>query len=206
MTGDLPDAPATRPEQFQFLRDAHDGPLIWKGFCLRLAREAAQLPAVHPSALAAAHATPAAHRVREVSGLRRGMVAYFDDPRDGNPFAHVATVAGWDGGKVTDSLDDVLMWSNDAARTGGVDMVRGSFFPEKWGDAFMFGATSLNGFDLPGYNNGAPRLASLAGALDRAIADLRRAIREHRAAGHHRLVAALSRDLDEVKQTRDRFR
>lgn len=202
---DQPDAPVSMGDQFQFLRDAHDGPPVWRGYCLRLARMAPRLPAVHPSAVAAQQATPRRNRVHDIQDLRRGMVAYFDDPNDSNPYGHIVTVAGWVNQEPTDSLDDLLCWSNDAARTGGVDLVRASFFPAAWGDEFQFGATSLNGYDLPGYQAGVRRHALIGDALDQAIRDIRAAMREHRAAGHTRLVNALARDLAELKQTRARF-
>lgn len=205
----------TRQEQFQFLRDAHDGPLTWKGYCQRLAREAAGTPAVYPSALTSAHATPEAERVYHVRDLRRGMVAYFDDPHDSNPYAHVVTVAGWRDHTPTDDLADLLVWSNDAARTGGVDLIRASFFPGTspgWGDPFLFGATSINGYDLPGYGAGAPRPVTLGETYDRAINSVRRAIRHHRrkqaedpTRRRAAIIKALTTDLARMKETRKRF-
>lgn len=205
MADDLPDAPRTRAEQFAFLRDAHDGAQVWKALCLSLTRQAPGLPALHASAAAAAAATPGRYRVRDVRDLRRGMVAYFDDPTDDNKFGHSVTVAGWADSTPTDDLADLLTWTNDAKRPGGVDLVRASFFPDRWGDAFQFGATMLNGFDLPGYENGRQKVPSLGGALDRAISDVRRAMAEQRAKGHPRVVAALARDLAELRETRKQF-
>lgn len=225
-------APHTRREQFQFLRDAHHGPLVWKGLCLSLARQAPGLPAVYPSALAAAHATPEADRVYRVRDLRRGMVAYFDNPTDSNPYAHIVTVAGWEGcplcfnGKAADDLEhedphhtgqlaDLLVWTNDAARTGGVDLVHASFFPGTslgWGDPFLFGATSLNGYTLPGYGTPTQKPATLGEAFDQAIAQVRKAIRHHRrrqgedpTPRRAALIRALTVDLAEMKETRKRF-
>lgn len=202
----LPDSPVTRPEQFAFLRNAHEGPLIWERACLQVTRTAAGLPAVQPTARAAAYATPRGHRVREVHDLRRGMALYFGDPNDSNPADHVVTVAGWRTPEPTDDLDDLLTWTNDAQRVGGIDLVRASFFPREWGDPMMFGAVSLNGFDLPGYQTGRPAPPTLAGALDRAIADTRAALREHREAGHRRLVEELAQALAELKDARKKFR
>lgn len=205
----LPDAPRTRAQQFAFLRAAHTGPLQWKALCLSLARQAPGLPAIYPSALAAQVATPKANRVPDVGDLRRGMVAYFDDPSDSNKFGHIATVAGWDQGRVTGDLADLLVWSNDAARTGGVDLVRASFFPARWGDGFVFGATCLNGYDLPGYDDDVPTpqpgRGSIGPNLDYAIRDIERAYEWQKAAGHAVRAAALARDLAELRQTRKRF-
>lgn len=206
----------TRHQQFAFLRDAHHGPLDWKALCLSLTRQAAGTPAVAPSALAAAHMTPEAERVYKVRDLRRGMVAYFDDPGDSNPFAHVVTVAGWRNGTPTDDLDDLLVWSNDAARTGGVDLIRASFFPGTnpgWGDGFLFGAKSINGYDLPGYLSARPAPpATLGATFDQAIAGVRQAIRHHRrkqaedpTPRRAALIRALAEDLAQMKETRKKF-
>lgn len=203
---DLPDAPATRAEQFQFLRDAHDGPPVWGALCLSLARQAPQLPPVYPSARAAADAVPVSQRITRVGALRRGMVAFFGSPTDSNPYDHVVTVAGWATPDPTDSLDDLLVWTNDALRPGGVDLVRASFFPEHWGDPLMFGSTSVNGYDLPGYDHGEARTPGHIGVrLDAAMRSIRRAIAHHRAHGHRRIVAALTRDLAELRETRTLF-
>lgn len=202
-----PNAPATRAEQFQFLRDQIAGPLKWKALCLSLARQAPGLPAIYPSALAAQHATPASRRY-PLARARRGMVAYFDDPNDSNRFGHIVTVAGWDGKGRT--LGDLIVVSNDAKRTGGVDVVRGSFFPEHWGDAFVFATDWLNGYDLPGYDadavpKPAPGRETIGKNLDHAIADIRRAVRAHRKAGHRARAAALLVDLRELIETRKKY-
>ncbi|UQS95202.1 cell wall-associated hydrolase [Pseudanabaena phage Pam4] len=219
-----PSAPHTRAEQFQFLRDAADGPLVWLALCQSLVRQAAGLPAVYPSAIAAQNATPQAFRVHDVADLARGMVAFYDDPQDTNPYGHVVTVAGWHGcegcprnapdpadHKHTGLLSDVLVWSNDAARKGGVDLVRANFFPDRWGDRFQFGATWLNGYMLPGYPVEEPPEPTPApeptvgGRLDRAIETLKAARRYHREQGNDRIVRALSRDLKELRETRQKF-
>lgn len=202
-----PNAPRTREEQFSFLREQIAGPAKWRALCLSLARQAPGLPAIYPSAKAAMDATPTARR-HPLAQAKRGMVAYFDDPNDSNPFAHIVTVSGWDGSGRT--LDDLLVVSNDAKRTGGVDVVRASFFPAHWGDPFKFATDWLNGYDLPGYDvdakpTPAPGRETIGKNLDHAIADLRRAIRAHRAAGHKAAVKALSADLAELMETRKRF-
>lgn len=230
-----PNAPASRAAQFQFLRAAHKGPEVWRALCLALARKAPGLPAIYPSARAAMEATPTARRF-SLARARRGMVAYFSDPNDSNPFDHIVTIAGWDGCDAcwdgspdddpahqhTGDLNDLMVWSNDAKRTGGVDLVRGSFFPTHWGDPFRFAADWLNGYDLPGYDRDAkpaPGRETIGSNLDHAIADVRRMIRNHRAAaekarkagkvnkarGHRSIVKALSKDLGELRETRKRF-
>jgi hypothetical protein len=205
----IPPAPRTREQQFTFLRDAHNGPEVWERACLSLARQAPGLPGGIPSAHAAALLTPTAHRIHDVSRIRRGMVIYFANFHDDNPEDHVVTAAGWHQGQVTDSLADVLAWSNDIVRTGGVDLVRASRFPDDWNAPFWFAAISLNGFMLPGYKD--PRATpdspppTIGHNLDDAIDAVRRAIRAQRAAGHPRRADALARDLAELKQTRAKY-
>ena len=196
-----PNAPRTRAEQFAFLRNAQAGPLVWKRLCLSLARQAPNLPAIYPSARSAMLATPKDRRY-PLTEARRGMVAYFADPNDSNTADHIVTLAGWEGKARTD-LDDLLTYTNDAKRTGGVDVVRASFFPANWGDPFIFATDWLNGYDLPGYDDDVPKPApgreTLGGNYAHAIEDVRRALRYHRAAGNTRLVALLADDLRRMK-------
>jgi hypothetical protein len=88
--------------------------------------------------------------------------------------------------------------------------VRASFFPTHWGDPFKFATDWLNGYDLPGYDvdakpTPAPGRETIGKNLDHAIGDIRRAIRNHRAAGHRAVVKALSADLAALMETRKRF-
>jgi hypothetical protein len=204
----LPAAPRTRAEQFQFLRDAHDGPLEWHALCLSLARQAPGLPGGIPSAHAAALMTPQAHRVHDVSKLRRGMVIYYADFNDDNPFDHVDTMAGWHTPSPTHDLHDTATWTNDIVRDGGVDLVRGDLVPQEWGDPFWFGAISLSGFMLPGYEDPRapqPTPLTIGQNLDDAIMAVRRGIRFHRREEHPKRVAALVKDLTELQETRKQF-
>jgi hypothetical protein len=204
---DLPDAPRTRSEQFGFLRAAHDGPHVWHRECLSLTRQAPGIPGGIPSARAAMLMVPTSDRIHHVHGLRRGMVLFFDDPNDDNPFGHVVTVAGWHTTQPTDSLDDVLTWSADVPHDAGeVGLVRASFFTSQWGVPMVYGSTSLNGFDLPGYGRAATtpvrQAPSLQDTLDAAITAVRHGIRAQRQKGHQRKVRALTRDLRELQDTR----
>jgi hypothetical protein len=180
----------------EYLRRASEGPLTWKALCLMLARKARDLPAVYPSAFAAQLATPEEFRVYDRDKVKRGMVAFYDDPRDNNPFGHITTVAGFD----TD--DDQVDWTNDILRTGGVNKVKSSLFPSKWGDGFQFAATWLNGQPLA-LHKPVPDL-SADKRIKHAILDLERIRDEHRG-DHPRVVKALTRDIRELKETLDKF-
>lgn len=175
------------------------------GMCLKICREARGLPAVFPSALSAQQATPAAHRVEKVADITRGMVVYYDDPRDSNPFGHIVTVVGRVKGIRKDSLSSLLVRTN-SVKSGHVVVVRGDYFPKHWGDEFQFGATWLNGqaLDLPDRKKPDPEpeppLKS-ARNLREAIEFLRKAIQYHEAAGNDRLVRALRRDVQAIRQT-----
>ena len=193
-------APQTTDQAAAFLREAHEGPLEWKALCLKLQRMARGLPAVYPSALAAMEATPVGERVTKLEDLRRGMVAYSDDPNDSNPFAHIYFIAG------RSKSGDILTWTNDALRTGGVDVVPITFYLDRWGDSFKFGASWLNGYDFSDAN-GKPKntRGSLGENYSHAIEDVRKSIRYHRDAGHVKLVALLERDLEVMKKRKARF-
>jgi hypothetical protein len=82
------------------------------GMCLRICRTARDIGPVYPSAVVAQNATPAAHRVYGVADVRRGMVVYYDDPNDSNPYGHIVTVVGRDRDADPDSLSSLLVRSN----------------------------------------------------------------------------------------------
>lgn len=179
-----------------------------RGMCLKICRTARNIPSRFPSALAAQEATPMADRVHKVSDIYAGMVAFFDDPNDSNPFGHIVTIHGRVKGADPNSLHDLLAWTNDV-QTGKYTLVRADYFvTHNWGD-FQFAATSLNGvaLDLPDRKKPAPPLEKLgkAGNLHAAIADLQRAVEWHQAHNHPRIVAALQRDIIQINKTIERF-
>ena len=200
-----PDAPNNTKQAMSFLRrQATSNSTAWRALCLSLQRQARGLPGVYPSALAAQHATPQSERVEAVKNLKRGMVIYFDDPNDSNPYGHIAGVAGFRAGKAK-TLDNLLVWSNDARVSGGVSLVAASFFPNNWGDQFQFGATWLNGYDFADFDKAPPKPAELGSRYDRAIELLVNAVEYHRKAGHDRLVAALKVDLERMRNRRKKW-
>lgn len=202
----MTNAPRTGTEAVAWLKaQQKSGTTAWHGLCLSLARHARGIPALYPSALAAAHGTPKSERILYVSQLRTGHVVYFDDPNDGNPYGHIATVAGWVGPH-TDS-NNCIVGSSDvvAGKPGAVGFVPITWFHKHWGDRFMFGAGWLNGYnfhDLDAKPTATAGRWELAANLDHAIADLEKAIRQQRALGHTAVVNALWADLSRLRTDR----
>jgi hypothetical protein len=180
------------------------------GMCLRICRTARDLPPVFPSAVAAQEATPEEYRVHRVRDLRRGMVLYFDDPADANPFGHIVTMVGSVVGADPDSLRDILVRTNSVV-ANEIVVVRADYFPKHWGDQFQFGATWLNGQAFPDFVKPEPRpkpgpaIGKNPTNLNDAVEALQKAIRHHKSQGHVRLVNALRRDLKSLRETIDRF-
>lgn len=205
----MSNAPRTGEDALAWYRAQHaQDTRDWRRKCLAAARTARGLPAVYPTANAAAHATPLNERVTDLSRIRRGMVAFYGDPNDDNPADHIVTVAGWDGPRTT--LANLRVWSNDTRNStpGSLNLVAGDFFPRHWGDPFMFAAGWLNGYnfaDLDAARVPAPPANPLGADFDAAIAALRKAIRGHRANGHKRITAALVTDLNELLETRAKY-
>lgn len=168
------------------------------GMCLKICRTARGLDTVYPSALAAQEATPTEHRVKDVSKIRNGMVVYFDDPRDSNPFGHIVTVEGRAAGENPHSLSSLFLATNSVV-ADRIVTVRGDYFQKHWGDEFQFAASWLNGVPLtmPVPRPQPPK----ATRLRAAIKDLEAALEYHRSRGNTRLVRALRRDISEIKQT-----
>jgi hypothetical protein len=194
MPSHSPNAPRNTEQTMAFLRrESEHETQDWTSRCLSLQRQARGLPGVYPSALAAQQATPKGERVTKIADLRRGMVAFFDDPNDSNPYGHIVGVVGWRQGSRRGNLDDLLTWTNSS---DDVIMARASLYPGSWGDAFRFGATWLNGYDFADFDKPPkPVRGKLGDNYRHAIADVERAIYEHRKLNHPVLVAALQQDL-----------
>jgi hypothetical protein len=134
-----PLSPRNAAEAIAFLRaERNQNNSNWYRLCLKLTRVARGLPGGWATANIAMYDTPRQYRVYNRADLRRGMVVYFDDPHDANTAGHICTFAGRRNGVE-------YVWSNDALRAGKVDLVPFDYFPKKWGDPFVFGATWLNG-------------------------------------------------------------
>lgn len=189
-------APRSTKEAAEFIRQEHtSGSLEWQGLCLKLQRSARGLPPVYPSAIAAQLATPEDERVYKREDLRRGMVAYSDDPRDNNVFGHIYFIAG------RDKNGRILTWSNDVRRSGGVDIVPLDFYQQYWGDEFQFGATWLNGYDFSEFDKPPVETRGKLGDNYRAaMEDIARLERKHRQKGHTILADKLKKDLEVMKR------
>lgn len=197
-------APRTTDQAAQFLKDQHNGPLRWRALCQSLQRQARGLPAVYPSALSAALATPTSERVERVSDLRRGMVAFSDDPNDGNPYGHVYFIAGWTGPR--NNPENLWTWTNDVLRSGGVDLVPITLYRAKWGDDFQFGATWLNGYHFDEFNSKPePTRGSLGNNYEHAIEDVEKALAFHKKKGNDKIVRQLGWDIKRMKSRLNRF-
>lgn len=140
------------------------------GMCLKVCRTARNIPAKHLTAREAMLATPAEHRVHKVRDLRRGMVAFYADPRDENPADHIVTIIGRVKDFDPESLHDVLVETN-SVKSDELVIVRGDYFEQYWGDDFKFGATSLNGVELdtPHYENKVERFHDSAPKYNLAL-------------------------------------
>lgn len=175
------------------------------GRCLQVCRTARNIPAMYPSALAAQVATPKANRITTLNAIKRGMVMYFDDPKDSNPYGHIVTVQSR--AATVKTLDDIVVWTN-SVKSGALVKVRASYFLPHWGDSFQFASNVLNGVPLL-LDPAAPKPGPLAGRhgdrMREAIADLKALIEEHERANHPRLVTALKRDLAELRETLGAF-
>lgn len=173
------------------------------GRCLQICRTARDLPAVYPSALSAQEATPEAFRVYDVADVRQGMVGFFDDPNDSNPFGHIVTWVGRVKGEDRSSLSSLLGRTNSVV-SGKIVVVRGDYFEKHWGDAYQFSATWLNGYAFPDFVAKqpvpAPALTKATG-LRNALADLEKAANFHEGKGHTRLVKAIRRDMKSIRKT-----
>jgi hypothetical protein len=186
------------------------------GMCLKICRTARGLPAKYGTAKEAQDATPAKYRVTKVSDIRKGMVAYFDDPHDSNKAGHITTVVGRVKGADKDDLNDVLVETNDV-KSGQIVVVRATYFEQHWGDPFQFAATWLNGhaFDVKGdtslvaqFRDGGPKWD--VKLLDKALKNGRHEVKPI-IEGIEKAIASLPHDKDDsrvndVKETFEKTR
>jgi hypothetical protein len=175
------------------------------GMCLKVCRSARNIGSYYPSAIAAAHGTPAGARVK-MAKLKPGMVAYFDDPNDSNPSGHIVTVRAV--APIIRSLNDIIVETN-SVKSDQLVKVRGDYFQKQWGDSFQFGATVLNKVNLllpqpPAPQPQAPPKKKMPKyrALLQEMKDMEA---WHRKAGNKRIADAMLRDIAEVEETIKKF-
>ena len=195
------------------------------GMCQKICRTARNILPGAPSALASALSTPTKYRVPKIADLRKGMVLYFDDPNDSNPYGHIVTQVGRVAGADPDSLSSILVRTNSVV-SNRIVVVRADFFGKEWGDSFQFGAWWLNGepfYDLapkpekPATRVRKPRVEAAIDNYTETIRLLRKSAASERAkaekakspaekAAHNRLARALMRDIDRTVKLRDDLR
>jgi hypothetical protein len=200
----------TTPETLAWYRENGSNPPINPdGMCLSMCRRARNIPPKYPSALSAQEATPEEYRFYNLDEVKRGMVMYFDDPADSNPYGHIVTVAGRVKG-TTDRNDPskILVWTNSVVR-GELVVVRANYFWKYWGDQFQFAATWLNGEEIDDLQPPEPRpprqfptVKSTIENITDAINELNSAIIYHESRKHPRIVMALKRDRNHLRQVR----
>lgn len=203
-------------EVMQWYADFEDHPSFDPdGMCLKICRTARNIASMWPSALSAQIHTPFKYRVNKVANIKKGMIGFFDDPHDSNPFGHVVTFVGRVPDADPNSLHDLIAESNSVV-SGKVVKVRADFFPTHWGDSFQFAAPYLNGeefFDLtqeptpvkkPVKKKKHPNIKKTLANLDDGIPLMRAAIEANK--GNKRLTNALARDLDRMLKTRKHLR
>lgn len=182
------------------------------GMCLAICRTARNIAARWPSAVTAQINTPTQYRVEKISNIRRGMVAFFDDPHDSNPFGHVVSVVGRIPDADPDSLRDIIVETNSAV-ANRIVKVRADYFGKHWGDQFQFAATYLNGepfYDLqPDHSEPwkpkkrkYPNIEDTLNSIDEGLDAIEGAIKYHTKENHPRFVKALKRDRDKMVATK----
>lgn len=189
-------APRNSDEAAQFLLSEHkQGDTGWYRECLILQRTARGIPAVFPSAYAAAVGTPESERVYLEDHFRRGMVGF---SKGTDSAGHIFYIAG------RDHNGTVMAWTNDK-RHGMVDLVPMSFFEDVWHHKILFAATYLNGYDFRDFNKPPkPVHATLGKNFDAGIQSLEKALEYHKRHNHDSLVALLTKDIKRMKKQLER--
>lgn len=110
------------------------GPRIWHFLCLKAVRTELGVPAKYQSARLAANAVPKAHRHTTWP------------PPPGYPVFYGSQYRG--AGHVTLSDVSGKVWTNDAVRDGGIDLVAETMITKGWGLPKRFWATQINDVTL----------------------------------------------------------
>lgn len=172
------------------------------GMCLAICRTARLIAPKWPSALVAQINTPEQYRVHRIADIKPGMIGFFDDPTDGNPFGHIVTFMARLPDKDPDSLSSLVTRTN-SVKSDMIVPVMADYFGRFWGDSFQFAATYLNGepfYDMQDKPKPKPPKRKNFINVEEAIASIREgidelddAIKHHEKAGNDRYVKALKR-------------
>lgn len=175
----------------------------WYRLCLQLQRKSRGLPAVYPTALSAANATPKSERIYDEDKWKRGMVGYSYDPRIPGTAGHIFFVTGRRDGKI-------MTGTNDAKQSGFVDYVPLNFYRDVWGQRIQFAATWLNGYDFSDFNKPPkPVNPGSLGEQYKAALDSLKKVRERKRKQHganHPLVLALNNDIEHMQNTYNKWK
>lgn len=106
----------------------------WTRLCLSFVRQAYNLPAVYPSAIAAWNGADLKRHTTNAATIPRGAPVFWQ----GGTWGHVAI-----------SLGDGTCLSNDVRRRGRIDRVRIDAISAAWGFRLLGYTRDLNGYSLP---------------------------------------------------------
>jgi hypothetical protein len=149
---------------------------------------------IYPSALSAMLATPKKYRVTDPKKVKVGMVGYFVDPDDSNPFEHIATCVGH-------NREGDPIWGTNTA-TGSVAFVGHDFFVKNWGDHFKFAATSIGTYVIDQLQ---PEPVERGKRLKKTIRELEKIAKTQRKLGREGIARRLDRDIADLRDTLKRL-
>lgn len=115
---------------------SRDGRTGVRGYCLKVCRQAWDLPPDEPSAIEEWHSIPAKyrHKVRW-SVIPVGMPVFFEGGKHG----HVAIASALPG----------FVWTTDAPKVDRIGLVHISYFRRKWGYRYLGYSSYFQGKPLP---------------------------------------------------------
>lgn len=184
----------TAAQAVAFLKDKRDRNIKYPGLCMKLAREARGFTfGIYPSALSCMLATPQKYRVLDPKKVKVGMVGFFADWDDTNPFEHIATCVGID-------KDGLPIWGGNVA-DGLVRFVDHNFFERNWGDKFQFAATSLGTHVMEDMQPKPKPEREKAKRLKKTIRELVKIEKAQRKQGRNRIANRIAADIADLRKT-----
>jgi hypothetical protein len=184
----------TTAQAIAFLKQKRDTNATYPSLCMRLAREARGFTyGIYPSALSCMLATPKKYRVTDPKKVKVGMVGFFVDPDDANPFEHIATCVGID-------KRGLPIWGGNVAG-GLVRFVSHEFFERNWGDKFNFAASSLGTHVIPDLQDTGKPEVQKGKRLKKIIRELEKVERAQRKLGRNHIANRVAEDIKSLKAT-----